>query len=821
MESKKQETKLALEELIRGIRKPNATHSTKNAEVEGQEHGKDAMGNVNKFVGKKHEDGGMPMQLEDGEKILSDNQKPKKDYAKLLEEKYKVKVAPKDTYASILDKINSKIGFKKIEDEQLKIANKLEKNDKVKDENTKMLNEQAYQKRLGDLEMIKEFKNEKKEEAFDDLYAMQEDGKIENGEYIDEESGVEVKFENGGMMFKKGHLPLLTRVKLSNGYRTQEEVNNHFSNKFKSGGMKKKSVEYFQAGGKKSPTQIFNEFARKYNVELEGTSNRLVYTDGTLQYSKNGASYVIYPNGRYMVTNKEGRKTMGTATAGEDIVDDDKTTYSKFGEKGWFDDPEYLQKVNKKNTTTKSPVKITTQTPATQTEIAKNMAKAESGVRTTLDGSRKDEKLAEQTEFLQKWSDKLRANKYGQIEHPTQHITTKGEANLYNLTPDDYQSRIAEYYQLFPELAAKHFPVVKGKDGKEQYKKLSNSETKAFQEDYDKYAKQAIKKYGLSADEEAAGLSNIAFNPALKQGESARTYDGKMGLFTSSRSGFQAPILPKEKIAALNKAGIYHISSATKDTNKLFELGLSVSDVAKLKEEKAKFGDYYMLPTDSAPATSAPVAPAVTPVVQADTPTSNDEIPLPNRLNNPRYTIPVQHTPPPTSLKLPMLITPQVRDQTFVKISPEQAIRENQRGLNYMGEQLRETESGVQGAAFANFAGKMFEANNEAVSAANIWNANQRVNYDNEMSKRFDVNEVMRQQFLGSYVDKTNEATELYENDWRSYFMKKDALERLTGQDAGKINYAESASPNQNVDPYTGKITYTTPRLTSYFNNKR
>lgn len=45
------------------------------------------------------------------EKILSDNEKPSKDYKKLLRKKIQVNIAPKDTYASILDKIN-KIGFK-------------------------------------------------------------------------------------------------------------------------------------------------------------------------------------------------------------------------------------------------------------------------------------------------------------------------------------------------------------------------------------------------------------------------------------------------------------------------------------------------------------------------------------------------------------------------------------------------------------------------------------------------------------------------------------------------------------------------------------
>jgi hypothetical protein len=663
---KKQETKLALEELIRGIRKPNATHSTKNAEVEGQEHGKDAMGNVTKFVGEKHEDGGMPMQLEDGEKILSDNEKPNKDYKKLLEEKYKVNIAPKDTYASILDKINSKIGFKKIEDEQLKIADKLEKNDKVKDENTKMLNEQAYQKRLGDLEMIKEFKNEKKEEAFDDLYEMQEEGKIEDGEYIDDESGVEVRFENGGMMFKKGHLPLLTRVKLTNGYRTQEEINNHFSNKFKSGGMKKKN--YYAEGGLYGISAI--------DAYLKSKSDRPTYDYGDLP-----ATYQRFKE----LADKRNIKY-------DDINPKDLASLGKLAGR--------TQKYDFENT------------PDLAIDYGLDVPLTKSGVDLLLKNPTMVETLKKSAPTLLA---KLQGTGRGMLENKFTEEDSSYISDLVRATGDDK----------FKE----NFAKVNYNDNKAYFRGIDKNEIVFNDEnEYNKYLQENAKN---------------------KIGDYYKT----------------------------SKSGIY--------IKPIFKKADAPSAVVQQKAES----------TDTA----------------TTTPATKDETPLPQRLNNPRYNMSVQHTPPPSGLQLPMLINPQVRDQTFTKISPEQAIRENQRGLNYMGEQLRETESGTQGAAFANLAGKMFEANNEAVSTSNIWNANQRVNYDNQMSQRLDNYDAQRMNNLAQYVNQSQLAEQNTFNDWRTYFMDRDIIERKAQKDAQLMNMYEALTPNQNLDPRTGKITYTKP----------
>ena len=663
---KKQETKLALEELIRGIRKPNATHSTKNAEVEGQEHGKDAMGRVTKFVGEKHEDGGMPMQLEDGEKILSDNEKPKKDYKKLLEEKYKVNIAPKDTYASILDKINSKIGFKKIEDEQLKIADKLEKNDKVKDENTKMLNEQAYQKRLGDLEMIKEFKNEKKEEAFDDLYEMQEEGKVEDGEYIDDESGVEVRFENGGMMFKKGHLPLLTRVKLSNGYRTQEEVNNHFSNKFKSGGMKKKN--YYAEGGLYGIAAI--------DAYLKSKSDR--------------------PNYEYGDESK-------TFDRFKPLADVRKINYSDINPKDLASLDKLAGRIQKYDFEN---------TPDLAIDYGLDVPLTKSGVDLLLKNPTMVETLKQSNPTLLA---KLQGTGRGMLENKFTEEDSSYISDLVRATGDDK----------FKE----NFAKVNYNDNKAYFRGIDKNEIVFNDEnEYNKYLQENAKN---------------------KIGDYYKT----------------------------SKSGIY--------IKPVFKKADAPSAVVQQKAETADMAD--------------------------TTPAAKDEIPLPQRLSNPRYNMSVQHTPPPSGLQLPMLINPQVRDQTFTKISPEQAIRENQRGLNYMGEQLRETESGTQGAAFANLAGKMFEANNEAVSTSNIWNANQRVNYDNQMSQRLDGYDAQRMNNLAQYVNQSQLAEQNTFNDWRTYFMDRDIIERKAQKDAQLMNMYEALTPNQNLDPRTGKITYTKP----------
>lgn len=780
---KKQETKLALEELIRGIRKPNATHSTKNAEVEGQEHGKDAMGRVTKFVGEKHEDGGMPMQLEDGEKILSDNQKPKKDYAKMLEEKYKVKIAPKDTYASILDKINSKIGFKKIEDEQLKVADKLVKNDKVKDENTKMLNEQAYQKRLGDLEMIKEFKNEKKEEAFDDLYAMQEDGKIENGEYIDEESGVEVKFENGGMMFKKGHLPLLTRVKLANGYRTQEEINNHFSNKFKSGGMKKKyayaedGLEFKDADVRLDARNSNNPLAKRHLSVL------IPYLQKDENYNTNGLEYdstsgKFYRNG-VQITNPSELSNLKWNPTGDLGI-------------SWL-------------TGASQSLQSVSPTFKPQYKDVKSMSMEERKKYVMdLQKSRQD---AFKSSFPKTHSVVAKSGVYP--------ATETGLKNLLTELKND-NSESAKYFRNW----AKENELIddKGNVTGGYFTKNSGKHTKEFYEQLDKLEnKKAAESFYSGTmndgryDKRVENFQQIDFPNVKERDEYAKKY----GFEVVNEDDGTITWVDKENANNIYIPTVYRDKFVSKEDMKKWEGLSTIKDFGESKTYKdvGTKGVYERWITDEKGATTNPA-----PETTTATPATKDEIPLPQRLNNPRYNMSVQHTPPPSGLQLPMLINPQMRDQTFVKISPEQAIRENQRGLNYMGEQLRETESGAQGAAFANLAGKMFEANNEAVSAANIWNVNQRVNYDNEMSKRFDVNENMRQQFLGNYVDKANSAIQNTENDWRTYFMDRDILERKAQKDAQLMNMYEAITPNQNLDPRTGRITYTKPTFGQWIN---
>lgn len=710
--SKTKETKLALEHLIKGIRTPNATHSTKNAEVEGQEHGKDTKGNISKFIGKKHEDGGMPMQLEYGEKVLSDNKKPNKEHKKLLQEKYNIEIKTKDTYASVLDKINAKIGFKKIEDEQLRIADKIGNNKDVKDDNTKMLNEQAYQKKLGNLEMIKEFKNEKKEEAFDDLYAMQEDGKIKNGEYIDDETGIEVKFEDGGMMFKRGQLPLLTRLKLSNNYRTQEEINSHFSNKLKNGGMKQKA--HYGNGGEYTLKKLLKD--RSYgqsalNAYIDSKADRPNYDYGDLPQT-----FARFK----ALADKRGLKY-------EDINPKDLSSLGKLASR--------TQKYDfEKN-------------PELAVDYGLDVPLTKSGVDLLLKNPLMLETLQQSNPTL---LNKLKETSRGMLENKFTESDNSYISDLVRATGDD--------------------------KFKETFAKTNYNDNRAYFRgiDNEKFYFTDENEFNKYKDE----------NKDKKIGDYYKT--GKSGIYVQ-------PVLLKDK-----------------------EFNTEEEKKQWLKDRKADdlHREHFYDEKDIA---YTPVVKGASPAIASDPntdviqPEAKDEISLPKRLNNPKHFMTMQHTPPPSELKLPMLINPQVRDQTFIKVSPEQAVKENQRGLAFMADQLKETESGTQGAAFANLAGKMFEGNNEAISAANIWNANQRVNYDNEMSRRLDAYDVMRMNNLSTYVNQSQLAEQNTFNDWRTYFQDRDIIERKAAKDAALMNMYEAITPTQNLDPRTGRNTYTKP----------
>lgn len=129
---------------------PKSMEDQANVEVEKGEYvtqpGKAPM----EAMGQKHADGGTPVSLEEGTKVITDDTTIESDFAKYIRDTYGIKATPKDTYATLIDRYKAKIGLKSAYDDQKKALDKLKKNDKIDDENTRRLNASVLSKAIND-----------------------------------------------------------------------------------------------------------------------------------------------------------------------------------------------------------------------------------------------------------------------------------------------------------------------------------------------------------------------------------------------------------------------------------------------------------------------------------------------------------------------------------------------------------------------------------------------------------------------------------------------------------------------------------------------
>lgn len=156
-----------------------------NVTIERGEFVKDNQtGNITEAVGNDHKNGGIKTNLEDA-KVLSNFTKIGAKNAKELKERYNLSLKKDDTFADAMKKLNKQLGVNELIEEQAKAIEDLGKNETVKDETTKRLNEgvlkkevEEYQNKLEELKGAQNF-------AFEDIFARQESKpKKGNGELI-------------------------------------------------------------------------------------------------------------------------------------------------------------------------------------------------------------------------------------------------------------------------------------------------------------------------------------------------------------------------------------------------------------------------------------------------------------------------------------------------------------------------------------------------------------------------------------------------------------------------------------------------------------
>lgn len=129
---------------------PKSMEDQANVEVEKGEYVTQPGEAPMEAMGQKHADDGTPVSLEQGTKVITDDTTIEPDFAKYIRDTYGIKATPKDAYATLMDRYKAKIGLKSAYDDQKKALEKLKKNDKIDDENTRRLNASVLSKAIND-----------------------------------------------------------------------------------------------------------------------------------------------------------------------------------------------------------------------------------------------------------------------------------------------------------------------------------------------------------------------------------------------------------------------------------------------------------------------------------------------------------------------------------------------------------------------------------------------------------------------------------------------------------------------------------------------
>lgn len=150
-----------------------------NAEVEHGEYLQHNDGSVQKVLGKTHEEGGEPMMLDAGTRVVSDNLKIGKELSKEVNEFFGLKSKPTDTYATIIDRYKKKNDIDDVEKWEQEVLKKVEKNESVKNATAKTLNSEYLNEQLHQIQDEKLGLQEKLSQFTDFVFKAQQESKGE------------------------------------------------------------------------------------------------------------------------------------------------------------------------------------------------------------------------------------------------------------------------------------------------------------------------------------------------------------------------------------------------------------------------------------------------------------------------------------------------------------------------------------------------------------------------------------------------------------------------------------------------------------------
>ena len=171
-----------------------------NVNVEGGEY-LQRQGNVQEVVGEPHikngkEHDGVNVNLNEGDRVLSDYTKIPAQTIKELKDRYKLSLKKGATFADAQKAFDKKLGIQKTTDELAEYIEKFGKNESTKDETTKRLNASVLAKEIEEYKGKLDELKQPQAMFFDKLFEVQESiPKRGNGTQLYDKNGKEVKTE--------------------------------------------------------------------------------------------------------------------------------------------------------------------------------------------------------------------------------------------------------------------------------------------------------------------------------------------------------------------------------------------------------------------------------------------------------------------------------------------------------------------------------------------------------------------------------------------------------------------------------------------------
>lgn len=721
----------------------NDEHPNPNSEVERGEFLQTPDGNTMEVVGDRHSTGGELVSVPEGTKVVSDYLKVGGKLATYFKKNYGINVSAGSTFATVLDKYKKKIGLTKLLEEEANIMDKIVNQDDVEMDSTRDINLQVLSKRVNDLQPDKKPLEEDFNSFTNLVFQKQEEQKQAENRDFEKQEGGEVD-QNTAMLMQA-------------------------------------ISQYAEMNGQ-NPEDLINQIQSLPEDQQQQAIAQIMNSVG---------------GGDQMQPQSPQGDIEGLITAYAQIVGQDPAVIVQQLQQ--LNEEEAMQAIQEMQ----QAVGGSQQQPEVESEMTPdpNASQPEESVDTMQQGG---------TTGLR---NKVLSSEYDNLPFTAVNLDGVVDYDLQSLNPTtgvysnfDPNTRIARYLTDVPVGGEDYFEkkqdgtygLIKGKTYtdfqrgyndlmgrtntffKTQTEGLNDTQKKAYLSNLDKYQNDII----FTTDKESE-----------YKGKTARGIDGKFGQFTSTRSGYQRPIVTPEQKKQLNDMGVYKLSQLLGNNKAKQIVGEELYNQLEKENKDFKGIDYGLLAKPAQQATQAPTE---------ETPAKRD-ISAPNfskTRNAPSLPIatPDQSNLPPNYLATSMRqVGTNLADRVF--LSPEENLKELSRQANTAANQIVNSNPYTAGAALSSLQANQNNTINQAMMQTMVANQQDERNVNNINEERIMQRDRTNLGLADKYEREAITGLDAFYSEWRNFIDNRNRQNLNNYNLQQQVNAFNAINPNYQIGP--------------------